>query len=93
MSSLVLGSITKESAPSNAKGFSPKIAAHFKTGLTADCTKLGMKENTDLIQVRPAFGGNVMAQIITTNTRPQLATVRPKIFPMPNKEKPLKNPV
>ncbi|MCQ2792723.1 MAG: FAD-binding protein [Bacilli bacterium] len=69
------------------RSFAPKIAAHFKTGLTADCTKLGMKENTDLIQVRPAFGGNVMAQIITTNTRPQLATVRPKIFPMPNKEK------
>ena len=63
--------------------FAPKIAAHFKTGLTADCTKLGMKENSDLIQVRPAFGGNVMAQIICTNTRPQMATVRYKIFQKP----------
>ena len=67
------------------RGFAPRIAAHFKTGLTADCTRLGMKENTDLIQVRPAFGGNVMAQIICTNTRPQMATVRYKIFKMPEK--------
>ena len=65
------------------RSFAPKIASHFKTGLTADCTRLGMKENTDLIQVRPAFGGNIMAQIICTNTRPQMATVRYKIFQKP----------
>lgn len=70
------------------RSFAPRIAAHFRTGLTADCTRLGMKENTDLIQVRPAFGGNVMAQIICTNTRPQMATVRYKIFKMPEKVKP-----
>ena len=70
------------------RSFAPRIAAHFRTGLTADCTRLGMKENTDLIQVRPAFGGNVMAQIICTNTRPQMATVRYKIFKMPDKVKP-----
>ncbi len=67
------------------RSFAPRIASHFKTGLTADCTRLGMKENTDLIQVRPAFGGNVMAQIICTNNRPQMATVRYKIFKKPNK--------
>ena len=67
------------------RSFAPKIAQHFRTGLTADCTKLGMKENSDLIQVRPAFGGNVMAQIISPNTRPQMATVRYKIFKMPEK--------
>lgn len=67
------------------RSFAPRIAAHFKTGLTADCTKLDIKENTDLIQIRPAFGGNVMAQIVTSNSRPQLATVRAKIFPMPEK--------
>ena len=49
------------------RSFAPRIAAHFRTGLTADCTMLGMKENTDLIQVRPAFGGNVMAQIVCPN--------------------------
>ena len=70
------------------RSFAPRIASHFRTGLTADCTRLGMKENTDLIQVRPAFGGNVMAQIICTNTRPQMATVRYKIFKMPEKVKP-----
>ena len=70
------------------RSFAPRIAAHFRTGLTADCTRLGMKENTDLIQVRPAFGGNVMAQIICSNTRPQMATVRYKIFKMPDKVKP-----
>ena len=70
------------------RSFAPRIAAHFKTGLTADCTRLGMKENTDLIQVRPAFGGNIMAQIICTNRRPQMATVRYKIFAKPNKTTP-----
>lgn len=70
------------------RSFAPRIAAHFHTGLTADCTRLGMKENTDLIQVRPAFGGNVMAQIICTNRRPQMATVRYKIFKKPEPEAP-----
>lgn len=70
------------------RSFAPKIAQHFRTGLTADCTKLGMKETTDLIQVRPAFGGNVMAQIISPNHRPQMATVRYKIFKMPEKKEP-----
>ena len=62
------------------RSLAPRVAAHFRTGLTADCTSLEMKENTDLVQIRPAFGGNIMAQIITTNTRPQFATVRYKIF-------------
>ena len=70
------------------RSFAPRIAAHFRTGLTADCTILGMKENTDLIQVRPAFGGNVMAQIVCPNHRPQMATVRYKIFKMPEKVAP-----
>lgn len=70
------------------RAFAPKLAAYFKTGLTADCTTLGIKENTDLVQVRPAFGGNIMAQIICTKTRPQMATVRYKIFKKPEKEVP-----
>lgn len=70
------------------RSFAPRIAAHFRTGLTADCTILGMKENTDLIQVRPAFGGNVMAQIVCPNHRPQMATVRYKIFKMLEKVAP-----
>lgn len=70
------------------RSFAPKVAAYFKTGLTADCTSLGIKDNTDLVQVRPAFGGNIMAQIICTKTRPQMATVRYKIFKKPEKEMP-----
>lgn len=70
------------------RSFAPRVAARFKTGLTADCTILGMKENSDLIQNRPAFGGNIMASIITPNHRPQMATVRYKIFKKPDKVKP-----
>ncbi len=61
----------------------PRIAARCKAGLTADCTVLEMKENTDLVQIRPAFGGNIMAQIVSPNTRPQFCTVRYKVFPEP----------
>lgn len=70
------------------RSLAPRVAAHFRTGLTADCTRLGMKENTDLIQVRPAFGGNVMAQIVCPNHRPQMSTVRYKIFKMPQRVAP-----
>lgn len=70
------------------RSFAPRVAARFRTGLTADCTILGMKENTDLIQNRPAFGGNIMASIVCPNTRPQMATVRYKIFKMPEKVTP-----
>jgi len=69
------------------RSFAPRVAARLKTGLTADCTSLDIKENGDLIQIRPAFGGNIMAKIHTPNHRPQLATARYKIFNAPNKEK------
>src|SRR5690606_6954640 len=58
------------------KAIAPFASTKFQTGLTADCTQLELDENTDLIQIRPAFGGNVMAQIMTPYTRPQFATVR-----------------
>ena len=66
----------------------PRVAARCRAGLTADCTVLQMKENTDLVQIRPAFGGNIMAQIISPNTRPQFCTVRYKVFsePAPTEE-------
>ncbi|MBP5209785.1 MAG: electron transfer flavoprotein subunit alpha [Clostridia bacterium] len=62
------------------RSLAPRVAALFGTGLTADCTRLEMKDNTDLVQIRPAFGGNVMAQIVTPAHRPQFCTVRYKIF-------------
>lgn len=62
----------------------PRLAARLKTGLTADCTQLEIdKENKLLLMTRPAFGGNLMATIICPNHRPQMATVRPGVFPMP----------
>lgn len=67
------------------RSLAPRIAARFRTGLTADCTVLDIKENTDLVQIRPAFGGNIMAQIITPNSRPQLATVRYKVMLAPER--------
>ncbi|QPM67643.1 electron transfer flavoprotein subunit alpha [Atribacter laminatus] len=62
------------------RSLAPRVAARFRTGLTADCTSLEVRENTDLVQIRPAFGGNIMAQIITPYSRPQIATVRHKVM-------------
>ena len=67
------------------RSLAPRVAARFRTGLTADCTILDMKENTDLVQIRPAFGGNIMAQILNPNHRPQLATVRYKVMDAPER--------
>lgn len=61
----------------------PRVAARCRAGLTADCTVLEMKPNTDLVQIRPAFGGNIMAQIISPDHRPQFCTVRYKVFSEP----------
>jgi len=62
------------------RSLAPRVATRFHTGLTADCTTIEVKENTDLVQIRPAFGGNIMARIVTPNTRPQFATVRYKVM-------------
>lgn len=70
-------------ATSLGRSLAPRLSTRFRTGLTADCTKLEMRENSDLVQIRPAFGGNIMAQIITTHTRPQFATVRYKVMNPP----------
>ena len=80
-------------ATSVGRQLAPRIAARFKTGLTADCTILDMHENTDLVQIRPAFGGNIMAEILTTNTRPQLATVRYKVMNAPERSEEAKGEV
>ena len=71
------------------RAFFARVAVRVRTGLTADCTmlKVAETENKDtgamqmlLHQTRPAFGGNIMATIMTPNHRPQMATVRPKVF-------------
>ncbi len=72
----------------NGRSLAPRVAARFRTGLTADCTVLDMSESTDLDQIRPAYGGNIMAHINTPKHRPQFATVRYKIFSAPPVEAP-----
>ena len=61
------------------------VATHLGTGLTADCTELAIDEKNFLLQTRPAFGGNIMATILTEKTRPQMATVRPHVMPLPER--------
>lgn len=62
------------------RSLAPRLATRFHTGLTADCTTLDIKENTDMVQIRPAFGGNIMAEIAIANSRPQFATVRYRVM-------------
>lgn len=64
------------------RALAPRIAVAFRTGLTADCTQLEINEENHLVQTRPAFGGNIMASILTEKSRPQIATVRPGVFPV-----------
>jgi electron transfer flavoprotein alpha subunit len=69
----------------------PLIAVQLKTGLTADCTELSIdKDRKILLQTRPAFGGNIMATIECAGSRPQMATVRPRVFRMEKKQESIK---
>jgi len=63
------------------RSFIPLVATALATGLTADCTQLAIRpEDGVLLQTRPAFGGNIMATIECPYTRPQMATVRPRVM-------------
>lgn len=62
------------------------VATVVKTGLTADCTGLGIDDKRNLMQTRPAFGGNIMATIMCDKFRPQMSTVRPHVMSMPEKQ-------
>jgi electron transfer flavoprotein alpha subunit len=62
------------------------VATKLQTGLTADCTGLSIDDKGFLLQTRPAFGGNIMATILTEFTRPQMSTVRPHVMAMPQKD-------
>jgi len=74
-------SIVLAGATPAGRSFIPRVAAKLRTGLTADCTSLEIDRETKLLlQVRPAFGGNIMATILCPNYRPQMATVRPRVM-------------
>ncbi len=67
-------------ATSMGRDLAPRLANRFRTGLTADCTGLNISPEGELLQTRPAFGGNIMASIATPDHRPQMATVRPGVM-------------
>ena len=76
--------IVLSAATSRGRALIPRLAGRIHAGLTADCTGLEIDpENGDLLQTRPAFGGNIMATIRSGEYRPQMATVRPRVMPMP----------
>ena len=64
------------------RDLAPRIAQRINTGLTADCTGLDITEEGLLLQTRPAFGGNLMAQIMCKKHKPQMSTVRPGVMKM-----------
>jgi electron transfer flavoprotein alpha subunit/NAD-dependent dihydropyrimidine dehydrogenase PreA subunit len=75
-------SICLMGATPDGRDLAPRVAARLKLGLTADCTGLAIDDRRQLVQTRPAFGGNIMASILTPFSRPQMATVRPNVFPV-----------
>ncbi|MFZ2951138.1 MAG: electron transfer flavoprotein subunit alpha [Desulfuromonadaceae bacterium] len=70
-------------ATAQGRDLAGAVATVVKTGLTADCTGLGVDDKRNLMQTRPAFGGNIMATIMCDKFRPQMATVRPHVMHMP----------
>jgi electron transfer flavoprotein alpha subunit len=67
-------------ATEQGRDLAPRVACRIQTGLTADCTGLELDDKGNLLQIRPAYGGNIMATILTSNNRPQMATVRPNVM-------------
>lgn len=69
------------------RDLAPRLSFRLDTGCTADCTGLDIdEENRLFVSTRPAFGGNVMATIICPENRPQMSTVRPGVFALPEKD-------
>lgn len=80
-------------ASPTGRDLAPRVASRLRTGLTADCTNLAIGDHTDpvskteyrdlLYQIRPAFGGNIIATIVSPTHRPQMATVREGVMVLP----------
>lgn len=94
-----LASVIKESKPqivligatSLGRDLAPRVSSRVHTGLTADCTHLGIDEETNnLLMTRPAFGGNLMATIVCPDHRPQMSSVRPGVMVKPQRDESLK---
>lgn len=89
----LLGKLVKEEKPnvvllgatSQGRDLAPRVAARLQTGLTADCLDLSINKEGILVQTKPSYGDNVMVDIIIPEHRPQMATVRPNVFPLPDR--------
>ncbi len=72
------------------KDLAPNLAIKLNTGLTADCTELSVRTNEEnediLLMTRPTYGGNIIATIVCSKERPQMATIRPGIMEKPKKD-------
>ncbi len=73
-------SIILYGATSLGRDFAPRVMVSLKTGLTADAIDLGYDEDDVFYQTTPAYGGSILAHIVILECRPQMATVRPKMF-------------
>lgn len=74
-------------ATTTGRDLAGAVATRLRTGLTADCTGLTINPESKLLeQTRPAYGGNIMATILCEKRRPQMATVRPRVLPMPQRD-------
>jgi len=74
-------------ATAQGRDLAGSVATTLKTGLTADCTELNIDmENRSLAASRPTFGGSLLCTILTLNFRPQMATVRPRVMGMPDRD-------
>ncbi len=67
-------------ATENGRDLAPCVACRLETGLTADCTELDINKDGNLLQIRPTYGGNILATIVTPKHRPQMASVRPNVM-------------
>ena len=74
-------------ATTTGRDLAGAVATSLGTGLTADCTGLTIDPHSKLLeQTRPAYGGNIMATILCEKSRPQMATVRPRVMPLPERD-------
>jgi len=72
-------------ATSLGRDLAPRVMAKLHTGLTADCLDLSIDKDGNLVQIKPSYGGNIMCKIIIPDHRPQMTTLRPKVFNPPEK--------
>lgn len=77
---LLLGATTQ------GRDLAPRVMAQLDTGLTADCLDLEINAEGLLVQTKPSYGGNIMCKIVCPEKRPQMATVRPKVFSIPKRD-------